>query len=120
MEIIKNILGLIISISSVLGIFTGIINKSFSKRLKPIEDKIDANEREAMKRDMNVARAAVINLAADLHRGIEPTKFQFDYAFDCMDMYEKYIKELNIPNNLFSSEEDYIKSCYKAFINKNN
>lgn len=118
MDTLKNVLGLIISLSSVFGIFTGIINKMFNKKLKPIEDKIDNTEREGLKRDMMMVRSHVISAAADLHRGIELTKYQYDYLFDCMDMYEDYVKKLKITNNLFDSEEEYIKERYKEFIDK--
>lgn len=118
MNTLKEIIALIISLSTVFGIFTGIINKAFSKKLKPIEDKIDKTEQEGLKRDMMMVRSQVISAAADLHRGIELTKYQYDYLFDCMDMYEDYVKRLNITNNLFSSEEDYIKQRYKEFIDK--
>ena len=113
---LKDILGLIISLSTVFGIFTGIINKVFTKKLKPIEDKIDKTEQDGLKRDMMMMRSQVINAASDLHRGIPLTKQQYDYIFDCMDAYEDYVKKLNITNNLFSSEEDFIKQCYKDFI----
>lgn len=118
MNTLKEIIALIISLSTVFGIFTGIINKAFSKKLKPIEDKIDKTEQEGLKRDMMMVRSQVISAAADLHRGIELTKYQYDYLFDCMDMYEDYVKRLNITNNLFSSEEEYIKERYKEFIDK--
>lgn len=118
MDTLKNILGLIISLTSVFGIFTGIVNKLFNNKLKPIENKIDNTEKEGLKRDMMMVRSQVISAAADLHRGIELTKYQYDYLFDCMDMYEDYVKKLNITNNLFTSEEDYIKQRYKEFIDK--
>ena len=38
---IETTLGIIISVASVLGIFTGIINKLFNIKLKPIEKRID-------------------------------------------------------------------------------
>ena len=116
MGALKDILSLVISISTVLGIFTGVINKVFTKKLKPIEDKIDKTEQDGLKRDMMMMRSQVINAASDLHRGIPLTKQQYDYIFDCMDAYEDYVKKLNITNNLFSSEEDFIKQCYKDFI----
>lgn len=118
MDMVKNILGIAISLSTVFGIFTGIINKLFNNKLKPIENKIDNTEKEGLKRDMMMVRSQVISAAADLHRGIELTKYQYDYLFDCMDMYEDYVKKLNITNNLFTSEEDYIKQRYKEFIDK--
>lgn len=115
---IQTFLALFISLTTVLGIFTAIINKSFSKKLKPIEDKIDTTERDGLKRDMMIVRSNVINAAADLHRGVELTKYQYDFIFDCMDMYDDYVKKLKITNNLFSSEEEYIKEKYKEFNDK--
>ena len=43
MDTVQGVLGIIISMSTVLGVFTGIINKLFSHKLKPIENKIDVN-----------------------------------------------------------------------------
>lgn len=118
MGTLKDILGLIISLSTVFGIFTAIINKMFSKKLKPLEDKIDKTEREGLKRDMMMVRSQVINAAADLHRGMTLTKYQYDFVFDCMDLYDDYVKKLNITNNLFTSEEKFIKDKYQEFINE--
>ena len=112
---IQTFFALFISLTTVLGIFTAIINKIFNKRLKPIEEKIDITERDGLKRDMMIVRSNVINAAADLHRGIELTKYQYDFVFDCMNMYDDYVKKLNITNNLFTSEEEYIKERYKEF-----
>lgn len=118
MNTIKDILGIIISLSTILGIFTGIINRSFSKRLKPIENKIDVTEKEGLKRDMMMMRSQVISFAADLHRGVPATLYQFEYVFDCMNMYEDYVSKLGLTNNLFTSEEKYIREKYQEFINQ--
>lgn len=115
---IQTFFALFISLTTILGIFTAIINKLFSNKLKPIEDKINNTEKDGLKRDMMIVRAAVINSAADLHRGAELTRYQYDYVFDCMNMYEDYVKRLKITNNLFASEELYIKEKYKEFNDK--
>lgn len=113
---VKDIMGLIISLSSVLGIFTGIVNKLFSNKLKPLENKIEENEREGLKRDMMIMRSEVISFAANLHSGQKATRYQFEYIFDCMDLYEGYVNKLGLTNNLFTSEERYIKQKYQEFI----
>ena len=114
----QTFLTLFISLTTVLGVFTGIINKIFSNKLKPIEKRLDDTEKDALRRDMMIMRNAVISAGADLHRGIELTKYQYEYVFDCMDMYDDYVKKLEITNNLFSSEEEYIKQKYKEFNDK--
>ena len=115
---VQTFLALFISLTTVLGIFTAIINKCFTKKLKPIEDKINATEKDGLKRDMMIVRSNVINAAADLHRGVELTNYQYDFVSDCMNMYEDYVKRLKITNNLFTSEEEYIKEKYKEFNDK--
>ena len=115
MQELKDVMGIIISLSSVLGIFTGIVNKLFTKKLQPLENKIEENEREGLKRDMMIMRSEVISFASNLHRGQKATRYQFEYIFDCMDLYEEYVKKLELTNNLFTSEEKYIRQKYQEF-----
>ena len=51
---IETALGIIISVASVLGIFTGIINKLFNIKLKPIEKRIDTIERDNLQENFYV------------------------------------------------------------------
>ena len=117
MGILKDILGLIISLSTVFGIFTAIINKMFSKKLKPLEDRIDQGEKNSMKHDMGQLRYLVVSFANDLRNGVSKSKFQFDAVFSFIDEYEEMINTLHIKNGLFLEEENYIKEQYRKLKN---
>lgn len=110
---ISTILGLIISVSSVLGIFTAIVNKSFSKRLKPIEDRLTKDERDNMKNHMNNLRYRVVTFANDLHKGIEHSKYEYSIIFQFINDYEDCIEKLEVSNHLFDEEVRYIEKCYR-------
>lgn len=112
MELIKSILGLIVSLSTVFGIFTGIINKMFNKKLKPIEDRMDQEHKDSVKHDMGQLRYLVVSFANDLRNGVPKSKFQFDAVFGFMDEYEEMISQLKIKNGLFKEEETYIRDQY--------
>lgn len=113
MELVKNVLGLVISVSSVLGIFTGIINKSFSKRLKPIEDRMDAVEKENLDDKMQQWRFECVTFASNLRKGIPYSVYEFQAIFAFADKYEQAVKKLNVPNNLFEEELAFIKKKYQ-------
>ena len=112
MELMKTILSLIISLSTVLGIFTGIINKSFAKRLKPLENRIEEGEKNSMKHDLGQLRYLVVSFANDLRNGVPKSKFQFDAVFAFIDEYEEMIGKLKIKNSLFHEEVSYIRDKY--------
>lgn len=116
MGTLKEILGLIISLSTVFGIFTGIINKMFSKKLKPIEDRIDKEHEDSIKKDMSQLRYTVVSFASDLHNGVPKTRFEFDAIFQFISEYESIIKQLNIKNGLFEEEVHYIREQYHKLI----
>lgn len=113
MELIKSILGLIVSLSTVFGIFTGIINRSFTKRIKPLENKIDANEREALENNMQQWRFQCVTFASDLRKGIPFSIYEFQAIFVFADKYEQAVKKLDLTNNLFEEELTYIKKRYQ-------
>lgn len=117
MGMLKDILGLVISLSTVFGIFTAIINKMFSKKLKPLEDRIDQGEKNSMKHDMGQLRYLVVSFANDLRNGVSKSKFQFDAVFSFIDEYEEMINTLHIKNGLFLEEENYIKEQYRKLKN---
>lgn len=117
MDTLKNILGLIVSLSSVFGIFTGIINKMFSKKLKPLEDRIEQEHTDSIKKDMSQLRYTVVSFASDLHNGIPKTRFEFDAIFQFIAEYENIIKQLKIKNGLFEEEVVYIKQKYHELMN---
>ena len=116
MDMVKNILGIIISLSTVFGIFTGIINKMFSKKLKPIENRIEQEHKDSIKHDMGQLRYLVVSFANDLRNGVPKSKFQFDAVFSFMDEYDEMIDQLHIKNGLFREEETYIREQYRKLI----
>lgn len=113
MENIKAILGIIISVSTVLGIFTGIINKLFSNKLQPIESKIEENRVQSIRGDMALNRYQVVRFASELHRGVPKTRYEFESIAEICNAYEKEVEELGVTNNFFTAEEEFIKDCYK-------
>lgn len=118
MENVQSIFGFIISLSSILGIFTGIINKLFSRKLKPLEDKIDKNREESIRQDMKLARYHVVQFASQLHHGYPHTREEYEAVFEFISTYERSVEELGITNSLFTTEEEFIKDCYKKLIDK--
>lgn len=116
MDMVKNILGIVISLSTVFGIFTGIINKMFSKKLKPIENRIEQEHKDSIKHDMGQLRYLVVSFANDLRNGVPKSKFQFDAVFSFMDEYDEMIDQLHIKNGLFREEETYIREQYRKLI----
>ena len=113
MENIKAILSIVISVSTVLGIFTGIINKLFSNKLQPIESKIEQNRVQSIRGDMALNRYQVVRFASELHRGIPKTRYEFESIADICNAYEKEVEELGVTNNFFTAEEEFIKECYR-------
>lgn len=118
METIKTILSLIVSLSAVFGIFTGIINKSFAKRLKPLENRIEEGEKNSMRHDLGQLRYLVVSFANDLRNGIPKSKFQFDAVFAFIDEYDEMINKLKIKNSLFHEEVAYIRDKYHELEDK--
>lgn len=119
MDTIKNVLTIIISLSTVFGIFTGIINKAFSKKLKPIEDKIDANEKENLDDKMQQWRFECVTFASNLRKGVQYSIYEFQTIFVFADKYEDAVKRLGITNNLFEEELLFIKKKYQELTEKN-
>lgn len=117
MDTVQGVLGIIISMSTVLGVFTGIINRLFSHKLKPIENKMDANREESIRQHMKVARHEVVSFAGELHRGVKHTLEETEAIFEFIDTYNNAIDELGISNSLFVAEEEFIKEYYQSLIN---
>lgn len=118
LEGLKDVLGLIISLSTVLGIFTGIVNKLFNRKLKPIYDRFDKDEEKLLKQRMNSARFRVVQFAGELRRGVEHTHYEYESIFTFMDDYEECVTKLKIENNYFTEESRYIKERYRKLMNK--
>ena len=117
-DTIKELGGLVITLSSVLGIFTGIINRVFTKKLKPIEDKIEKHRLANLRADMEEWRYQVVSFASDLHKGIPKTRHEYEAIFVLMDEYEKAVEELGINNNFFTEESRVIKESYRELNSK--
>lgn len=113
MDNIKTILSIVISLSTVLTIFTGIINRIFSNKLKPIDEKIEKNRLHSIKGDMALNRYQVVRFASELHRGVPKTRYEFESIAEICNAYEKAVEELGVTNNFFTAEEEFIKDCYK-------
>lgn len=111
-ELLKTILSIIISLSTVFGIFTAIINKLFNNKLKPIEDKIERNRLDSIQEDMRMARYHVVKFASELRAGVKKTRYEFEAVAEFANSYEKAVEELGVKNNFFTAEEEYIKECY--------
>lgn len=120
MSMLQTILSVIISASTVLGIFTGIINKLFSNKLNPIKKEIEKNRLDSVKEDMRIARYQVVKFASELHKGQSKTRFEFEAIAELADTYEKAVQELGIKNSFFEEEEQYIKECYHKLCNNEN
>ena len=114
MELVKTILSIVISLSTVLTIFTGIINTLFNNKLKPIDEKIEKNRVESIKQNMRLARHHVTSFAGELHRGVEHTLEETEAIFEFIDTYESAIEELGIQNSFFVAEEEFIKEYYQS------
>lgn len=114
MELLKTILSVIISLSTVLTIFTSIVNALFDKKLKPIDEKIEKNRLDSIKQNMRLARHHVTSFAGELHRGVEHTLEETEAIFEFIDTYESAIEELGIQNSFFVAEEEFIKEYYQS------
>jgi len=118
MDTIKNVLTIIVSLSTVFGIFTGIINKMFNKKLQPLENRIEESEKNIMKHELGQLRYLVVSFANDLRNGVPKSRFQFDAVFSFIDEYEEMINRLHIKNGLFEEEKVYIKEMYHKMTNE--
>ena len=112
MENLKDYLSLILTISSVLGVFSAIVNKIIDKRIKPLEEKIDNNELASLKKDMEQWRVEVCRFAGDLRRGIPHTRHEYASIFVFLSDYDEAVDRLGVHNGLFESEEAFIRECY--------
>ena len=111
-EIFKETLGLILTIASVLGVFSAIINKLFDRKLKPLEKKIDDNELASLKKDMEHWRFEVCRFAGDLRRGVPHTRFEYESIFVFIANYEAAVERLHVHNGIFETEDAFIRECY--------
>ncbi len=98
---IQVIITLITSMSALLGIFAGIINKMLDKKLKGL---YHDNRRQY--------RYMIVDFAGDLHNGIKKTREEFQSILDIFGRYEYLVEKLNVKNHYADSEIIYIKKKY--------
>ena len=113
LEDIKDVLGLIISLSTVLGIFTGVVNKLFNKKLKPVHERFEEIDKRELQRHMDNCRFRVVSFASDLHNGVKKTRYEFQIISQFANQYEECVKKLGLVNHIFDSEVEYIEKCYR-------
>lgn len=118
-DTIQKLGSLVITLSGVLGIFTGIVNKIFTKKLKPIEEKVEQHRQANLRADMEEWRYHVVSFASDLHKGIPKTRHEYEAIFVFIDEYEKAVEELGITNNFFTEESRVIRESYRELNNRN-
>ena len=99
---IQVIITLIISMSTLLGIFAGILNKMLDKKLKGL---YHDNRRQY--------RYMIVDFAGDLHNGIKKIREEFQAIFDIFGRYEYLAEKLKVKNHYVDSEIQYIKDKYK-------
>lgn len=118
MDSIKNILAIIISMSTVIGIFSKIVSGTFSKKLKPLEDKIEKHRLTSLRADMEEWRYHIVAFASELRKGVHKSRFEYEAIFVFIDEYEKAVEELHITNGLFEVESQFIKKKYNESTTK--
>ena len=99
---IQTLVSLLIGMSTLLGIFAGIINKMLDKKLKGL---YHDNRRQY--------RYMIVDFAGDLHNGITKTREEFQSILDIFGRYETLVEKLNVKNHYTDSEIAYIKEKYK-------
>jgi hypothetical protein len=119
LDAMGTVFGVIISVSTVLGIFTKIVNNLFSQKLKPLEDKIDKNERTTLENDMDEWRFQCVSFASDLHNDIPKTIYEYQILFKIADKYEQAVETLDIKNGLFEEEMIFIRASYQELLKNN-
>lgn len=118
MNTVKDILTIIISVTTVIGIFSKVVSNIFTKKLKPLEDRITKNEEKVLKDQMNNLRYRVVTFANDLHNGINHSRYEFEIIFTFIDDYEEIVEELGLHNNYFTEECTMIREYYRNIHDK--
>lgn len=79
---------------------------SFTKKLKDIENKVDANEIDRI-------RWEILNFANICKRQIHCSADEFQHIFTLYDKYEHLIEENGLKNGLIEVEIDCLRELYK-------
>lgn len=83
-----------------------------NKRMKTIEDAIDANEKDRIRREM-------FTFAAECRRGELHTLDEFRHVITIKDKYETLLKKTGDKNGVFDAEYEYIMEVYSERQRKN-
>ena len=105
MEDLSNLqllVGLLISMSTLIGILAKFLNKMLDKKLKGL---YHDNRRQY--------RYMIVAFAGDLHNGIPKTREEFQAILDIFGRYEALVELLHVTNHYVDSEIAYIKEQYK-------
>lgn len=82
------------------------------KRMKQIEDSIDANEKDRIRREM-------FTFAGECRRGEKHTLDEFRHVIALKDKYDALLKKTNDKNGIFDAEYKYIIGVYEERQKKN-
>ena len=106
-------ISLIITISKYIGalgtITTAVtltLNKLLNKKLDPISNKIDNNEKDRL-------RYEILTFANSLRNGNKHTRQEFETIFYFYDKYEEIISQLKLKNGYLEEEMKFVKESYE-------
>ena len=102
----ENIVLQISSYITAVGVIVAALNKMLNKKIDPINEKIDNNEKDDL-------RYKILSFANSLHNGDSHTRQEYETIFFFYDKYEAIIKRLEITNGYLETEMDFIKETYK-------
>lgn len=86
---------------------------STNKRMTQIEDSIDANEKDRIRREM-------FTFAAECRRGEQHTLDEFRHVISIKEKYDDLLKKTGDKNGVFNAEYDYIMDIFAECQRKNN
>ncbi|MBO5475514.1 MAG: hypothetical protein J5982_03280 [Bacilli bacterium] len=100
---------IILQISSYItavGVIVAALNKTLNKKIDPINEKIDNNEKDNL-------RYKILSFANSLHNGDNHTRQEYETIFFFYDKYEAIIKRLDMTNGYLETEMEFIRDTYK-------
>ena len=80
--------------------------------MKKIEDSIDANEKDRIRREM-------FTFAAECRRGEKHTLDEFRHVISIKEKYDDLLKKTGDKNGVFNAEYDYIMDIFAECQRKN-
>lgn len=86
---------------------------SANMRMTQIEDSIDANEKDRIRREM-------FTFAAECRRGEQHTLDEFRHIISIKEKYDALLKKSGDKNGVFSAEYDFIMDIFAECQRKNN